>query len=275
MTGVDTAYKYAMIGHGDQPGDVDSGNTVSGDLTLRVGGNADLENAFIGHQIDADGTYSSGNTYVGVVGTLTTDEYSQFTSANYSSGGELRIYLVSDTADAVDSSATLNGFAHGAATTPNNQGDYSFGGGAYDGSPTELTANVNYYTLAGLYNYSVGLDEANAIILALGSGDITLSTDLNQFDFGARYDIDGGTQYINIDSAIFYDSENALSLLATGDINLNASIQNRNATGGDVNLVAGWDRSITFNATTFAAEDVSTTTLFGNNAGSIYIGDGT
>ncbi|MCP3689194.1 MAG: hypothetical protein GY784_12355 [Gammaproteobacteria bacterium] len=173
MTGVDTAYKYAMIGHGDQPGDVDSGNTVSGDLTLRVGGHAGVGSAFIGHQIDADGTYSSGNTYVGVGGTLTTDATSQFTSADYDSGnntGELRIYLISDTADAVDSSATLNGVEHGPLPAPNNQGNYSFGDGAYDGSPTELVANVNYYTLAVLDEESLlaVLDEKSLLLVEAG-----------------------------------------------------------------------------------------------------------
>ncbi|MCP3676000.1 MAG: hypothetical protein GY829_16250, partial [Gammaproteobacteria bacterium] len=102
LTGVNTTYKYAMIGHGDEPNsnNDDDGFEVSGNLMLRVDGNADLENAFIGHQIDSDGTYSSGNTYVGVTGTLTTDEFSQFTSADYDSGtntGELRIYLLEDT----------------------------------------------------------------------------------------------------------------------------------------------------------------------------------
>ncbi|MCP3688161.1 MAG: filamentous hemagglutinin N-terminal domain-containing protein, partial [Gammaproteobacteria bacterium] len=80
---------------------------------------------------------------------------------------------------------------------------------------------------------------------------------------------------IRISEEISYDSTNDLTFLAHRHIEINASVQNRNDTGGDVNLVAGWDGSTTFDATIFAAEDVSTTTLFGNNLGSIYIGDGT
>jgi hypothetical protein len=136
LTGQDiTDDRYALIGHGDDPGDWDNGNTVSGDLTLQVGGNLTLANAFLGHQIDPDGTYTSGNTFVGV-GTeamqqsLTADAGSSFTSAPLGTG-ELRFYIFDEANNQIAAGASLNGSpAPGLGMADNKQGLFSFWCGA-------------------------------------------------------------------------------------------------------------------------------------------------
>ncbi len=265
LTGQDTTSSYALIGHGGANGT----STTSGTVTVRAGGTAALTNAFIGHLITANGTYASGNTVVGVGSLLTADAASRFNSAPT---GELRIYLPSAAADAVDAAALLNGVAHGANQAPNSQGQFAFGTGPY--VPAANT-NFAYYTLpAGPYNYFVEAAEAAAIVAALGGGAVALDTQQNFAQFGAVYDFDGGPSFIQVDAPIFYDSANALSFLATGDVAFNASVQNRGAAGGDINIVAGWDGTTVFNAATFLAADVTATTLFGNSNGVVTIGDG-
>ncbi len=153
LAGLNTTDRYALIGHGDNPGDGDAGNTVSGDVFVRVGGTAALTNAFIGHLIDNDGTYTAGRTFIGVDGLLTTDALSQFNSAPRGNGGELRIYLLALANDGVNPAALLNGVAHGAAQGPNNQGLFPFAAGPYapgtavGGGPV-VDGNFAYYLLS-------------------------------------------------------------------------------------------------------------------------------
>ncbi|MEM6884379.1 MAG: hypothetical protein AAF571_05050 [Verrucomicrobiota bacterium] len=262
LTGVDTIDQYAIIGHGDQPGDGDLGDTVSGTVSVLVSGNATLSNAFMGHQIDADGTYTSGNTFVGVGGDLTADAASQFNSALGGAGmGELRVYLLGS--DNVNAATLFNGTAHGAVPFPNNQGTFSFGEGPY----APVTGNFAYYGLIGTFSYIVDNAEAAAIVAdLLAGGDVTLRSDLNQAAFGAFVDLTN--PFIQIDADISYNSDNALNLIALGDITLNAQIENSSTTGGDINAAAGWDGT-----TTAIADILADPAAYGNNAGAIMIGD--
>jgi mucin-19 len=141
VAGLNATNINAIIGHGDET-DSDSGDTVSGDVLLRISGNASLTNAFIGHQIDADGTYTSGNTYFGVLGNLAANAASQLNSApGGSPNGELRIYLGGD--DDVDAITQLNGTFHGVTDFPNDHGRHVFGTGPY----APVTGNFAYYHL--------------------------------------------------------------------------------------------------------------------------------
>ncbi|MCP3881742.1 MAG: filamentous hemagglutinin N-terminal domain-containing protein, partial [Sulfitobacter sp.] len=297
LTGDNTTDRYALIGHGDEPGDGDDGHTVSGDVMVRVARDATLTNAFIGHLTDvapAVGVgYAGGNTYVGVGRDIITDGVpSQLNSARAVNGGELRIYVGTAANDKINTDTLMNGDVHGGTTAPNNRGQYAFGAGPYDPGPVggnPVDGNFNYYTLPDLFNYVVGATEATNIIGAGGlvAGDVTLTYDLNQADFGALYDVDGGTQFIRVESDIFYDSTNDLNLLATGDAVFTASVQNYNDTGGAVNIIGGWDGTtgrpdgagtVAFDVSSFAAEDVTTTMVFGIDTvdyqtGGVYIGD--
>ncbi|MCP3881184.1 MAG: hypothetical protein GY701_22750, partial [Sulfitobacter sp.] len=300
LTGQDVTDQYALIGHGDEPGDDDTGHTVSGDVMVKVARDADLTKAFIGHLTDEAPAvgYTSGNTFVGVGRNITSDADSQFNSAPDANSGELRIYVGTAANDLIDTNTSMNGTLHGGSPAPNNQGQYAFGSGPYSpgvsgvGGAT-VAGEFNYYTLPDLFNYIVGATEAGNIVTALGTGDVTLTYDLNQntaggaMDFGALYDVDGGTQFIRVESDILYDSTNDLNLLATGDATFIASVQNSNATGGAVNIVGGWDGATgraggagttPFDISSFAAEDVTTTMVFGIDTvdyqtGGVYIGD--
>jgi len=146
LVGVDLD-QYARIGHGDENGNSDAGFSVEGDVSVRTTSSLTLTQAEIGHQIDADGTYTSGNTFIGVgtVGgteTLTADAASRFDSAP---GGELRFYIPSAASNQIAAGAFLNGTAaSGPGIIPNNQGEYNFGEGPY-----VLTdpGNFAFYTL--------------------------------------------------------------------------------------------------------------------------------
>jgi filamentous hemagglutinin family protein len=102
------------------------------------------------------------------------------------------------------------------------------------------------------------------LVLQLAANNVILDTS------GAGVDV--GT--LTVDDDVFYSSTFDLTLLAHSHVNFNASVQNRNEFGGDINIVAGWDGATAFDLATFTAEDVTTTTLFGNGEGSVNVGDG-
>src|SRR5581483_432128 len=91
------------------------------------------------------------------------------------------------------------------------------------------------------------------IIAALGSTNVTLE---------AVHDID-------VNSAVVYASGNTLSLLAGGNIDVLASIQNSQVNaGGGINLIAGW------NQVTLPPASLTASGVFGNNGGAVTIGGG-
>ncbi|MDF1824134.1 MAG: filamentous hemagglutinin N-terminal domain-containing protein, partial [Verrucomicrobiales bacterium] len=132
------------------------------------------------------------------------------------------------------------------------------------------------------FNYVIGATEATNLVNALGMNNVTIDTTTDGGAFGSSGNaLDVGD--ITVNSEILYDSENDLTFLAVGDVNFNASVQNRNGSvdAGDVNIVAGWDGTTAYDTATFSAVDVNAVnpTLFGNasggSTGSVFIGDGT
>src|SRR5665213_2570284 len=88
--------------------------------------------------------------------------------------------------------------------------------------------------------------DPNNITIAASGGDITpttitaaLSTGNVEIDTVDDPGASGTAGTIFVNSAVLYNSSHDLSLLAQGDIDANASIQNSGA--GNLNLVAGWD----------------------------------
>ncbi len=123
------------------------------------------------------------------------------------------------------------------------------------------------------FTYTIDATAAGNILTALGTNNVTIQTTTDVAGFGSSgNNADAGDIIVNAN--IFWDSPNSLTMLAHRDVRFNASIQNRNATGGDLNLIAGWDGVTPFNTATFLNADVTNTTLFGNNNGSVFIGDG-
>jgi len=68
-------------------------------------------------------------------------------------------------------------------------------------------------------------------------------------------------------SPVDYSSTHTLDVLAAGDIDIEADVENGLASGGgDINIVAGWDGSTT------AAASLTNAGVFGNNGGSVNVG---
>ena len=146
VNGQNTTNRYAIIGHGDQPGDGDTGHTVAGDVMFRIGRDATLTNAVIGHQIDAGGTYVGGNTFLSIgnnnysganlTNKLTSDAASRIVSSPNSNGGQLRLYLPRRDSLNMADGATLNGVDVAAfpatGPLPNEQGDHAPFTGPYN-----------------------------------------------------------------------------------------------------------------------------------------------
>jgi len=111
-----------------------------------------------------------------------------------------------------------------------------------------------------------------AIILALGTGNVVVHTsDANSMMPGD----------VLVNQPIIYNSANSFSIFAHRHIRVNGSILNFGA--GDLNLVAGWDGATGFTPVTPALQPMSMVDIpmvfgnqasFGNNGGSVFIGDG-
>jgi len=129
-------------------------------------------------------------------------------------------------------------------------------GGAQGGNGGFVETSGTKLTVGGDATVNTGggtwLLDPNNITIATSGGDITPTTITGALS-GGNVEIDtvddpgtvGGTAgTIFVNSAVLYNSANSLSLLAQGDIDVNASIQNSNtAATGAINLVAGWDGS--------------------------------
>ncbi|MEX0866306.1 MAG: hypothetical protein WD030_03040, partial [Pirellulales bacterium] len=162
LLGRNASDSYALIGHGDEPGDGDAGHQVSGNVTLSVGEGASLTNAFIGHLIDPNGTYTSGNTHIAVgtanyAGSNTTDALisdsrSQITSAP---DGELRLYLPRRSSFQMADGATLNGTDvntfNDFTPFPNEQGGHQPFEGGYIAANDPDGNFAFYYSLIELW----------------------------------------------------------------------------------------------------------------------------
>ncbi|MEM6601900.1 MAG: hypothetical protein AAF649_10985, partial [Verrucomicrobiota bacterium] len=233
LTGINDV-RYARIGHGDEAGDSDAGDTVSGDVMVQARGDVELTFAQIGHEVDADGGYTSGNTYIGAVGNLVADADSEFRSALDADGGELRLYLGGS--DNVNAAALLNGVAHGGTAFPNNQGAFGFGEGPYNVPGADVAGEFNYYNLLAGFSYQVDAAEAAAIVAALAGGDVALDSTLDQAAFGAFFAF--AAPSITIDAAIAYNQTNNLTFTTLGDITINQDITNGSTAGGDLTLTS-------------------------------------
>ena len=110
----------------------------------------------------------------------------------------------------------------------------------------------------------------NASVLTTASiTDLLLTSDVIIQTGGAS----GEAGTIAISSSLSWATPFSLSLLAHGDILAFASIQGGDLTGGDVNLVAGWDGTTGasgFDAAVFDGAALASQSLFGQNTGAAY-----
>ncbi len=123
------------------------------------------------------------------------------------------------------------------------------------------------------FDYSIGFADATAIVAALNGGtNVTIDTAASPTGAGVTGVATGGAPgSISVISDINWNSTANLTFLAGDDLFLDANILNLNPAGGDLNLAAGWDELTAFDAAAFSAADLSTTTLFGNTQGDVFI----
>ena len=218
LTGMDSSTRYAIIGHGDEPGDGDdAGNQVNGNITIRTGESISLTNAFIGHIIDSDGSYNGGKTHIAIgqndysanntTATLTTDTNSRFFSAAAADGGELRFYLPTHDSWNANGSARLNGTPSFVATDfepfVNEVGEFDPFAGGYLGNTNH---NYSFYfastvidiivnALSGSSTYGdtpadPGMDLVSGTLRSgdtLGSIGLTTNFNLDQYSNAGTY----------------------------------------------------------------------------------------
>ncbi len=104
-------------------------------------------------------------------------------------------------------------------------GSVNTGGGMLLLDPTDFTINAG---TGAQTNSSIGAD---TLVTELGNNNVTLQTTAAGTEDGD----------ITVSADVLWNSTNSLTLLAHRNIAFNASVQNSNLTGGDINVVAGWD----------------------------------
>lgn len=114
------------------------------------------------------------------------------------------------------------------------------------------------------FEYTIDTTAAANIVADLAVGDVTIDTTTAVLRYGGIPG--GGFSGITITDPILYSSPNNLTILSQNAMNVQAHIQNSHPTSGDINLVSGWDGSTAFDAATFNAETLGTTSVFGGSS---------
>lgn len=235
-------------------------------------------------QIDASGSHAGGIVHIGggyqgndtnvLNSQATTIELGSTIQANATEtgdGGEVVIWSDGATAFAGAIEAYGASLGEGGLVEVSGKQHLDFAGDVNTGGGQLLLDPYNYY---------IDSVAAANIEAALNLNHVTIQTSANADSLGAtRADNNSENGDIFVNSAINWATAFDLTLLAHDDIHFNASVQNSGdingpIRGGDIYIVAGWDGATPFNAKTFLAADVATTSLFGNSDGSVYIGNG-
>ncbi|WP_354009790.1 filamentous hemagglutinin N-terminal domain-containing protein [Endozoicomonas lisbonensis] len=294
--GSDSEDAYAQLGHGGRAGPASKNrhtSTLSGDITIEqagdvsfTGGSERFNYAQLGHGgAELSGVFSGdislndvGN--VSLTGGSGNNTYAQI---GHGSGQSNYNHEFDDKA---------YGTRQGNITI-NSRGEITTLSGIYD----DVDDAIDHDTAAVIGHYSSGVSaeevgnpvsDSNVTITATGwnvdNGTSVFGEDISAMLAAAMA---GGNVGISLTdtslrlgntSALNYDSSNDLTLLVRNDIHFDASLQNSNETGGNINVVAGWDAATAFDAETFDNSNLESTTLFGNSngdsSGSVFIGDG-
>ncbi|MES0885320.1 beta strand repeat-containing protein [Roseibium sp. SCP14] len=278
---------FAQLGHGGVASD---GTSNSGDITIASandlsfeGGASDNSFAQLGHgggfsEIDSTGNITIASAAnLSLVGGSGASSYAQLGHGAASFGGS------SQEAGLVqgDISVTLTGEATiEDGTDPATNYTYGWLGHA--------TANADDVSNADVFVQAAAFDRVSASNIASGGLSI-FSTDMIENGLSG-----GNVTLIATDSSLSleaasgavssdqtYSSSNGLSLLAAYDMNFaDVGLQNNNDTGGDFNLVAGynvnqtaWTPSADFDADAFNNQSLGSQALFGLNNGTVIVGD--
>ncbi len=153
------------------------------------------------------------------------------------------------------------------------EGQVDTGGGTLllDPQNVEIAQDFAGESSPSLQNASVVTP--GVITNALATGNVVIHTTGDAEDAGT----------IAVTEQLRFDSIHDLTLLAHGDILVDADVRNSNPTGGDVNLVAGWDgetggsgflqdviNDVEFDITEFEGLELADQTAFGVATGASY-----
>ena len=253
---------YALAGN--------TSGTIAATGVARVKGRVFLT-AGDGGQVKVDKTVKA-TAADGAGGAITVNggqvEMSGRLDASGTTGGEVRITSTVATVFSGEILAFGNGLLGSGGFVEVSGAHLSFGGSVDTGGGTVLIDpdNIEITDFSPLLQNASVLTTASIIGL-LGTGNVIIQTGGSASEAGT----------IAVSSALNYASAFSLSLLAHGDILAFTSIQNGDLSGGDVNLVAGWDGTtgaLAFDAAVFDGAALASQNLFGQNSGAAYIYDG-
>jgi hypothetical protein len=252
----------AITAVGGQP------NQTGGSVQL-LGGAVNLEGA----AIDVSGTAGGGTVQIGGPEALTTtiDAASiiRADATDGGAGGQVSVWSEDATrfAGTISARGGTAGGAGGQADV-SGHGTLAFQGAVNLGAPLGQGGTLRLDPI----DFTVDNTNAPGLVATLNSNtNVVISTN------GAG--VAAGN--VTIDAPLDYSSTAFFGVLAQGNIRVNGDIQNTGT--GDVALVAGWDgvtqapagNGIQPGATFDFATLTATAGAFGNNNGSIFIGDGT
>ena len=221
---------------------------VNGRVFLTAGDTGKLTVAKPVKAKNADGTggvITAHGATVDLSGTL---------DASGTQGGVVRVTAVTDTHFDGEVYATggSGGFVEISGGHLSFAGNVNTGGGILLIDPDNIEITDNN---ASLLDNSTQLTTATVTGL-LATNNLILQTN----------GLTGQAGTIVVSSNVFWSSAFSLTLLAQGDVWFNASVQNSNAGGGDLNIVAGWD-GVTglaaFDPSVYDAAALASQTLFG------------
>ena len=189
----------------------------------------------------------------------------------------------------IDASAVSHGNGGNVAVWSDGATDFAGSilarGGAWSGNGGFVETSGSTLTVTGTVDTRAPAGHTGMWLLdPVGNVTITSSTGCTSAGFMCSFDITSavgssdfalettGDIVVASDGAMDYSSGNQLNLLANGNIDVNAGIQNSGS--GALNLVAGWDGTTGLSGSTFNAGAL-TAGAYGNGGGSVNIGDGT
>ncbi len=239
--------------------------TLASGAKIDVSGDAGGGTALIGGNFHGAGPQANAQT-------TTVSQGSLIVADAISTGDGGRVAVWSDDSTEFDGTITARGGAEG--------GD----GGFVETSGHALTVDGSVTTLA--QNGTSGtwlLDPADfticasgctispdTIIAALGSTEVIVEATIGNGEIagGSSAALGSSTGNIVVSDPIIYSSANQLSLLAEGNIAVNASIENSGT--GALNFISGWDGITGLSGSSFSLAAVLTNpTSYGRNGGSI------
>jgi filamentous hemagglutinin family protein len=260
--------KVELAGKIDVSGDVGGKVVVTGKEVQLASATIDASGTNGGGTVNLGGGYQGKDPAIQNAQKTTVDANSTV-SVNAATGNAGTVIVWSDQATIMDGSIL-------AQSTVSGNGGFveisSAGGLKYQGEVLRQATNGNSGLLL--------LDPDNIYVGTFSSDDAQLNnnTILVGDSPGASFDIsvtklitELGTGNVTLQAAKFisfysgntnYNSANDLTIMSGGDIQFFASLQNAGA--GDINIVAGWNKTTAFNASTFSNANPATTTIYGN-----------